>query len=365
MKAQNPIDNLLEHPVRWLTVDGPDAGITISTRIRLARNISGIQFPTKAGARQRQQVLRLAREAISAVNVMEDCLDLEMTTLDELDRLFLLERHLISREHCGTSQTSNSVFIAKNENYSVMVNEEDHLRLQVMSAGLKLDEMWRLADHVDSQLAEHLQYAYSEELGFLTSCPTNVGTGIRASVMVHLPGLVCSNQIRAITQAVHKIGFVVRGLYGEGSETDGNLFQISNQSTLGESEVYIIEKLDKIIRQIIEHERNARQMLLERRPKYLYDHIGRAYGILRHAYVLESGEALRHLSAIRLGVDIGMFSSVDAKTINELLVNIQPGHLQKGNGRTLNESQRDVARADIVRGRLNGSSTQRSTDQSH
>lgn len=365
MKAKNPIDQLADQPVQWLSDDGPDAGITVSTRIRLARNLAGIPFPTKANTRHRQAVLQMVREAVAGVPLMDGCIDVKMSSLAELDRVFLLERHLISREHCSTRKTGNSVFVARGENCSIMVNEEDHLRLQVMTAGMQLEELWQLVDHVDSLLTERLQYAYSDDLGFLTACPTNVGTGIRASVMLHLPGLVFANQIEAITQAVHTIGFAVRGLYGEGSDTDGNLFQISNQSTLGESEIYIIEKLEKIIRQIVEHERNARQVLLERKPKYLYDHIGRAYGILRHAYILESSEALRQLSALRLGIDLSMFSSIDAHTINELLVMIQPGHLQKIHNRTLDENERDIARADIVRGRLSGSKRETTDEQSH
>ncbi len=357
MTPGNPIDQLIERRVQWLTDATGDANIVSSTRVRLARNIVGFPFPGRADESQRRQILARVTDAILTTVEMRGCIAVEMTALSELDRLFLLERHLISRELCNDAPGA-AAFIASTETTSIMVNEEDHLRLQIIVPGLQVRRAWEAADCVDNCLGRRLEYAYSDELGFLTSCPSNIGTGIRASAMVHLPALALSEQMDAVNNGMRQVGFTIRGLYGEGTESLGNLFQISNQSTLGENENYIIVKLERLIKRIIEHEKNARQCLLERHPTKLLDYVSRAYGALRHAYILDTKEAINSLSALRLGIDIGTLTSVDVPMINELLVTIQAAHLQKRAGRMLNGSDRDSMRAELVRKRLRGTNAE-------
>lgn len=224
--------------------------------------------------------------------------------------------------------------------------------MQALRPGLQLKQAWSTIDQVDSRLEKRLDYAYSTNLGYLTACPTNLGTGIRVSAMLHLPGLVLAEQINQIIQAVNKLGLAVRGLYGEGTEALGNVFQVSNQMTLGESEADIVEKLNKVLSQIIEHEENARQTLLEKKPKMVYNHIGRAYGILANAHSISSKETMNLLSLMRLGVDLGLFSSVDRSLVDELFILTQPAHLQKMHSEKLSAEERDLLRADMVRERL-------------
>lgn len=230
-----------------------------------------------------------------------------------------------------------------------MINEEDHLRLQVLAPGFQLNEIWQQINRLDDELSVQLPFAFDKTFGYLTSCPTNLGTGMRASVMLHLPGLVLTNQIQAVVQGVNKLGLAVRGFYGEGSQTLGNLYQISNQSTLGESEDQIIRRLSTVISQIIAHEKKARALLLANRQCYLMNHIGRAYGLLKHSYIITGDESLNCLSALRLGVDLNMFQSVNIHTVNELFLLVQAAHLQKYEGHELNQENRDVVRAALLR----------------
>jgi protein arginine kinase len=233
-----------------------------------------------------------------------------------------------------------------------MINEEDHLRMQALCPGLQLRRAWATIDGADSGLEKKLDYAFSPELGYLTACPTNLGTGIRVSAMLHLPGLVLSEQINPIIQSVNKLGLAVRGLYGEGTEALGNIFQVSNQMTLGESESAIVERLEKVLNQIIEHEENARASLLERKPKLVYNHVGRAYGILANAHSISSKETMNLLSLMRLGADAGLFPDLERSLVDELFVLTQPAHLQKQHSEKLSAEERDVLRADMLRERL-------------
>jgi protein arginine kinase len=233
-----------------------------------------------------------------------------------------------------------------------LINEEDHLRMQALRPGLQLRQAWATIDAADSILEKKLSYAFSPELGYLTACPTNLGTGIRVSAMLHLPGLVLAEQINPIIQSVNKLGLAVRGLYGEGTEALGNVFQVSNQMTLGESEVAIVERLEKVLAQIIEHEENARASLLEKKPKMVYNHIGRAYGILANAHSISSKETMNLLSLMRLGVDLGLFAGADRSLVDELFIMTQPAHLQKQHSEKLSAEERDLLRADMVRERL-------------
>src|SRR5689334_9018961 len=271
--------------------------------------------------------------------------------LTALDKQILVERHLISREHAAKSAGSGLV-LNRDETFCVMVNEEDHLRMQALRPGLQLKQAWTAIDQADSLLEKKLEFAFSPELGYLTACPTNIGTGIRVSAMLHLPGLVLAEQINPIIQSVNKLGLAVRGLYGEGTEALGNVFQVSNQMTLGESESAIVERLEKVMAQIIEHEENARATLLEKKAKMVYNHIGRAYGILANAHSISSKETMNLLSLMRLGIDLGLFPGSDRALVDELFIMTQPAHLQKQHTEKLSAEERDLLRADMVRERL-------------
>jgi protein arginine kinase len=282
---------------------------------------------------------------------MKDSFSDAMDNLGALDKQILVERHLISREHAAKSSGSGLV-LNREETFCVMINEEDHLRMQALRPGLQLREAWSAIDKFDSALEKKLDYAFSNDLGYLTACPTNLGTGIRVSAMLHLPGLVLAEQINPIIQSVNKLGLAVRGLYGEGTEALGNVFQVSNQMTLGETETTIVERLDKVLLQIIEHEENARQTLLEKKPKVVFNHIGRAYGILANAHSISSKETMNLLSLMRLGVDLGLFPEVNRSLVDELFIVTQPAHLQKQFSDKLSAEERDLLRSDMVRDRL-------------
>jgi protein arginine kinase len=271
-----------------------------------------------------------------------------MDTIAAIDEQVLVERHLISREHAAKN-VGSGVVINERETLSVMINEEDHLRMQAIRSGLQLKNAFKMIDKVDSELEEELDFAFSPRLGYLTACPTNVGTGMRASAMLHLPGMVLSDQINKVVQAVGKLGLAVRGLYGEGTEALGNVFQISNQTTLGEKESDVIDRLNKVILQIIEHEENARHTLLEKRPRLVYDQIGRAYGILTNVHTMTSKEALNLLSLLRMGVDLELLPASTRPKVDELYVVAQPAHVQKSAERKLSAEDRDIFRASLIR----------------
>ncbi|MEA2011726.1 MAG: ATP--guanido phosphotransferase [Verrucomicrobiota bacterium] len=266
-------------------------------------------------------------------------------------RIILLERHLISREHINSTEGSG-LFVSKDETISIMVNEEDHIRLQGMLPGLQLQNVYEIVDETDNEMEEVLDFAFRPDFGFLTSSPSNVGTAVKASVMMHLPALVYTDQIAKVINAVAKLGLLAGGFFGEGSDSLGNFFQISNQSTLGETETQILLKLTRVVDQIIAFEKNTRQRLLEGHKQYIYDRIGRAYGIMKHAHYLNTREAFLRLSALRLGVDFKMFTSLDVSKINELLVLTQSGHLQKYAGKKLDSDERSLFRAEFVREKL-------------
>jgi protein arginine kinase len=308
-------------------------------------------FPGWAKKPERVKILEMIRPAVESLPEMKGAFSEVMDNLTALDRQILVERHLISREQAAKSSGSGLVF-NREEVFCVMINEEDHLRMQALRPGLQLREVWSAIDHLDSELEKKLDYAFSDDLGYLTACPTNLGTGIRVSAMLHLPGLVLGEQINPIIQSVNKLGLAVRGLYGEGTEALGNVFQVSNQMTLGESETVIVERLDKVLSQIIEHEENARQTLLEKKPKVVFNHIGRAYGILANAHSISSKETMNLLSLMRLGVDLELFPARERTVVDELFILTQPAHLQKQFSDKLSAEERDLLRADMVRDRL-------------
>ncbi len=323
----------------------------MSSRVRLARNLKSAAFPGWAKKPERVKTLETLRPAIQSLPEMAEAFSESMDNLSTLDKQILVERHLISREHAARSAGSGLV-LNRDESLCVMINEEDHLRMQALRPGLQTKQAWQAVDQMDSALEKKLDYAFSPELGYLTACPTNLGTGIRVSAMLHLPGLVLAEQINQIIQSVNKLGLAVRGLYGEGTEALGNVFQVSNQMTLGETETAITERLEKVLLQIIEHEENARATLLEKKPKMVYNHIGRAYGILANAHSVSSKETMNLLSLVRLGVDLGLFPGVERSLPDELFILTQPAHLQKLHSEKLSAEERDLLRADMVRARL-------------
>jgi protein arginine kinase len=323
----------------------------MSSRVRLARNLSSLAFPGWAKKPERIRTLEAIRPAVESLKPMAGGFSESMDNLLAMDKQVLVERHLISREHAAKNAGSGLV-LNKEESLCVMINEEDHLRMQALKPGLQIKEAWQAIDNIDSLLEKKLDYAFSPTLGYLTACPTNLGTGIRVSAMLHLPALVLSEQVNQIIQAVNKLGLAVRGLYGEGTEALGNVFQVSNQMTLGEQEVDIVERLSKVLAQLIEHEENARGTLLESKPKVIFNHIGRAYGILANAHSISSKETMNLLSLLRLGVDIGLFPGVERSLVDELFLITQPAHLQKRFTEKLTAEERDLLRADMLRERL-------------
>ena len=346
------MSGLLSGRGEWTRSDGPHHQIVISSRVRLARNLRGHPFPGWAKKNDRLQILELIKPQVESLPEMQDAYSEFLQDLTQLEKQVLVERHLISREHAAKG-IGSAIVVNKKQTLSLMINEEDHLRMQVIRPGLQLRNTFKQIDKVDSSLEGKLDYAFHAQLGYLTACPTNVGTGMRASAMIHLPGLVLGDQINQVIQAVNKIGLAVRGLYGEGTEAMGNLFQISNQTTLGEREEDIIARLNKVIEQIIEHEQNARQMLLQKKPGTLLDHIGRGYGILCHAYSMTSKEALNLLSFLKLGVDLGLFPVESQEAVDELFILTQPAHLQRNSQQKLAPEERDALRAEIIREKLN------------
>ena len=345
------IHDFLIPPAESARRKGPHDRIVMSSRVRLARNVKEAAFPGWAKKPERVRVLDLIRPAVESLPEMKDAFSESMDSLTSLDKQILVERHLISREHAAKSAGSGLV-LNREETLCVMINEEDHLRMQALRPGLQLRQAWNAVDQADSSLERKLEYAFSPELGYLTACPTNIGTGIRVSAMLHLPGLVLAEQINPIIQSVNKLGLAVRGLYGEGTEALGNVFQVSNQMTLGEGEGAIVERLEKVLAQIIEHEENARATILEKKPKMVYNHIGRAYGILANAHSISLKETMNLLSLMRLGVDVGLFPGVDRALVDELFILTQPAHLQKQHSEKLSAEERDLLRADMVRERL-------------
>lgn len=331
---------------------GPNDKIVLSSRVRLARNLTQIPFPGHARKADRVKSFDLLVPVVAELTQMAPGPFAEgMDKLNALDKQVLVERHLISRDH-ALKNAGSGLVLNQEESLCVMVNEEDHLRMQALRPGLQLKQAWVALDSMDSALQERVEFAYSEQYGYLTACPTNLGTGIRVSAMLHLPGLVLAEQINQIIQAVNKLGLAVRGLYGEGTEALGNIFQVSNQQTLGESEGEILERLNKVVLQIIEHEDNARLAQLEKKPNVLFNHIGRAYGILSHAHSISSKETMNLLSLLRLGVDLGMFGGIERAFVDELFLSTQPAHLQVAQPEKLDAEQRDAVRAGMLRSRM-------------
>ena len=339
----------------WLKGSGPESDIVISSRIRLARNLAEFPFIARATPGDRIEIEKILHARIAASNESKkfpgELVYVDVSELPEVDRAFLVERQLISRE-LSESDGARAVAIDRREQYSVMINEEDHLRIQVMHSGLDLEAAWQQINELDDLIEEQVTYAYNEKLGYLTACPTNVGTGIRVSVMLHLPALVITRQIDKVFRSLQKINLAVRGLYGEGSQAMGDFYQISNQVTLGLSEQELIKKVADVVPVLIDYERQAREFLVRESQETLHDRVSRAYGILRNAQTISSEETLHLLSSVRMGVNLGLIGDVAIPTVNKLFVHTQPAHLQKLAGMELDSSDRNIERAAYLRRHL-------------
>jgi protein arginine kinase len=333
----------------WLTQSGPVSDIVISSRVRLARNIAGFHFYSQADSRQREEILQFAHDKLMSTNLHSKLLYINMCDTSDLERQLLTERHLISKE-LAEKDGARALAWTHDESLAVMINEEDHLRIQVMANGLQLDKTFARICEVDDLLARQLEYAFSSQYGYLTACPTNVGTGIRVSVMLHLPGLKMTQEIEKVFRAAKDMHLAVRGLYGEGSEPIGDFFQLSNQITLGKTEEEIIKSLVvHAVEPIVEYEKRARHKLMQEKKDALDDKIFRAKGILSTARLISSEEALYMLSFVRLGIHLGRIRDIDLATVNRLFLLTQPAHLQNLYQETFDAPHRDIARAEYIR----------------
>lgn len=337
----------------WMKEEAEDNDIVLSSRIRLARNFADVVFPVIADSSELEKIRSFFQREYAHQNFQEHK-NFEFVSIRDLtaiEKRVLVEKHLIS-PLLAQNVDAAGVIISENEQVSLMINEEDHIRLQLYYPGFQLGESLQKAFAFDDWLEEKINYAYDEKRGYLTACPSNVGTGMRASVMMHLPALAMTKHLAQMIPAINQLGLVVRGIYGEGSESIGNIFQISNQITLGKSEEDIVEDLQSVVRQLIQHERNARENILQQSGEKLEDRIFRSYGILKYSRIMESKEAARCLSNVRLGIDLGFIKDVSRNILNELMVLIQPGFLQHHAQSTLTAMERDILRASLIRKRF-------------
>jgi protein arginine kinase len=345
------LNDFLNHTSEWLKGSGPHSDIVISSRIRFARNLEKAPFPHWANKKQNKDVLDAVEETVVKSEFLKKMTIFKLADLDNVDKQFLIEKHLMSYEHAQKTD-SRAIIIDDEEVCALMVNEEDHLRIQVMQSGFNLYEAWDIINKIDDSLSKELNFAYLPDWGYLTACPTNTGTGMRGSVMLHLPALVMTRQINQVLAAIAKLSFTTRGLYGEGTQATGNFFQISNQISLGHSENEIIENINGLIRQIIEQENHSRSTLFSQNRAMLEDKINRSFGILKSAHIITSQETTELLSLVRLGCDLGVIKDLNRRVINELFIITQPAHLQKIENKKLTAQERDLKRAELVRNKL-------------
>ncbi|MEX2473272.1 MAG: protein arginine kinase [Gemmatimonadota bacterium] len=342
-----------DYGLSWLEASGDHADIVLSTRVRLARNLQGHAFGPRARVNDREAVLEQFRASAGRCESLRGGTLMEMPEANVRTRRILLERRLVSKdllgEEGGDPASGAAVHLSGADPLSVMVNEEDHLRVQSLVSGLRIEEAWRIVDRLDEELGRELPFAYHTEFGFLTSCPTNVGTGLRASVFMHLPGLVLTKEIGKVLQGLGQVGLTFRGLYGEGSEVVGNFFQVSNQTTLGKTEEDLVDHLDKVVRQVIQYEMHARQVLMRDALGVTEDKIWRAYGLLRYARSLPFEELMNLLSGVRLGVSLKLLPGLRVYTLNKMMIFTQPAHLEQAAGRDLPQTESDAHRAAYVR----------------
>lgn len=346
------LESMVRSLGEWLRSEGPEAEIVISTRIRLARNLANFPFSNRANHAQKAEIEAKLKECVARLDLPAPLEYLNVANLEHLDRQFLVERQLISRELATALEGPRGVAFDPRESVALMVNEEDQLRLQVMRSGFALEEAWQQIDRIDDMIEAQLPYAFHEQFGYLTACPTNVGTGLRGSVMLHLPALALTKQIEKVFRALQKINLVVRGLYGEGSRATGDFFQISNQVTLGKSEATILDEIRHVIQEILIYERQARRLLFQEKRREVQDRVYRAVGTLQTATMMTSDETMELLSLVRLGIHLGVIEELDSVQVNELFIQTQSAHLQKLVGEPLDGEARNAARAKYLRGRF-------------
>ena len=341
-------NDLAQQNSAWLRGIGPESDIVISTRIRLARNLAEFPFIRRCTSHDRTAIENVLHRRIDELGDLKDALYVDVDSLPSVDRQFLVERQLISREH-AESEGARAVAIDKQETYSLMINEEDHLRMQVIRSGLDLEAAWEQISRIDDLIEKKVTFAFHEKYGYLTACPTNVGTGMRVSVMLHLPALVMTRQIEKVFRSLQKINLAVRGLYGEGSQAMGDFYQISNQITLGRTEAELLEQVGDVVPALIGYERRAREYLVREGQRDLHDRVSRAYGILCSAETISSEETMHLLSSVRMGVNLGLLEDLEIPTVNKLFIHTQPAHLQKLRGVELDTADRNVERAMYLR----------------
>ena len=347
------VNELVSARSKWLHGTNPtEGGIVISSRIRLARNLGGFNFLCKCSDRDREEIQSLILAALNGSDLNGNYLYVHLDTMGPLERQLLVERHLISKHHAETEGPRGVAFV-RDESTSLMINEEDHLRMQVLFGGLDLEKAWKRINDLDDQLEERLEFAFHEQFGYLTACPTNIGTGIRVSVMMHLPALKITGEIERVFRAAKDMHLAVRGLYGEGTEATGDFYQISNQSTLGKTEEETVEEFrDLVVPRITEYELRARETLLRQKPTLVEDKVWRAIGMLKYARTISTEETLFLLSHLRMGLNMGLIGEIDLETLNELFLTTQPAHLQILTGQRLDGEQRSKLRAEHIRRRL-------------
>jgi protein arginine kinase len=343
--------DLVNRPARWLGAQGPHSELVLSSRVRIARNLAEVPFTNRASARELEDVERVSLKAALGTSPFRGGLAVRWGVTPALERTLLAERHLVSRDFAG-EEGPRAILVSSSEEESLVVNEEDHLRIQAIQSGLRLEEAWEAANRIDSALEGSLAFAYDERWGYLTACPTNVGTGLRASVLLHLPALVLTKEINKVLQGVAEADLSVRGFYGEGSEVRGSFFQVSNQATLGKSEEDVVGQVQRWVEHVMEYERRAMAVLRSDALAAVEDKVFRARALLESARLLSSEEVVGLGSAVRLGVVMGILNGLSFGTLNELLVAAQPAHLQFLCGREMAPEERDKVRADLVRQRL-------------
>lgn len=347
-------ESMAKSPANWLSGKGDEALVVLSTRVRLARNVAGCRFPTTADTETKRRIVAYFDSAMGHSTILGAGTYVKAQEISDLDRDFLVERHLISPVFLN-GDTSKALFISPAEEISIMVNEEDHLRIQSLTAGFDPEGAFQQAMQYDTEVGKFLEFDYDADFGYMTACPTNAGTGMRVSVLIHLPGLVLTRDIEKVISRITHSGLIVRGFYGEGSDVLGNLFQVSNQNTLGVSESEILQQISRVVREIIEAEAAARQRLMDEAADMIEDKIWRAYGILKYARVLTSEEVMNLLSAVRLGHAMKIIDFLNVALINEVLLLSQPAHLQKYFGQEMDPNRRDFVRAQLVREKLRNS----------
>ncbi|MCE5341704.1 MAG: protein arginine kinase [Planctomycetaceae bacterium] len=338
---------------RWFDPVAPLSDIVVSSRIRLARNLAGKKFATRCSDLEKSEILQTLKEVILSLGSLGDIFFIDIEHGTTIERDLLIERQLISR-NLAAGTGPRGVVIAQNELFSAQINEEDHLRLCVLAPGLNVEKCWQRINEIDNEIAEKVAYAFSSQYGYLTACPTNLGTGIRVSVMMHLPALKMTDQLKKLFESARDMNLAIRGLFGEGTEAIGDFFQISNQVTLGISEQKIVDDFQNlIIPKIVEYERIARDKLLTGEVNILDDKIARALALLKSAKLISSHEAMFLLSNLRMGINMGRVKEISIETVNELFLLTQPAHLQINKGQSLNPEQRDILRAETLRSKLN------------